>query len=152
MENMKNVTKLSDVRERHTEANAKVNVYRFDVFKGKQDETGKVVKVVSVGAAYLREGMKTYTLSLKTFLNDKFYLLPNSKPESSADFVILTRELAQNLTRKYFWNNVGVGRLLDGANKGLMALEWYMLADNVYMNLHPANVTELPEAAKADAA
>ena len=127
-------------------------VYRFDIFKGTHDSNGKIQKTKSIGAAYLRDGIKTYTVVLRTFLKDKFYLLPNSKPESKSDFVILTREPAQNIGRKYFWNNVGQGLLLEGINHGLMELSWDVLADGVYMNVHPVNVTEFPEAEKADAA
>lgn len=135
-----NVTKLADVMEsvrQRLNTQDKVTVYRFDIFKGKQDQDGKVVKIKSVGSAYLRDGLKTYTVNLKTLLGDKFYLLPNSKPEMGADFVILTREPAQNLGRKYFWNNVGDGRVLDGPNAGIMRLTWDIFAGDIYMNLHP---------------
>src|ERR1700690_3798987 len=93
----------------------KTTVYRFDVFKGTVDENGKVTKVKSVGSAYVREGLSTYTLHLKTFLKDTFYLLQNTK-SPSPDFVILTREPSQNMSRKYFWNSVGEGHVLDGPN------------------------------------
>ena len=142
---------LEGIRQK-AESQPMINVYRFDIFKGKRDPNGKVTKIKSVGAAYLRDGMKTYTVMLKTFLQDKFYLLTNSKPETKCDFVILTREPAQNSGRKYFWNNVGGGIILAGINHGLMELSWDVLASDLYMTLHPANVTELPEAARADAA
>jgi hypothetical protein len=131
----------------------KVTVYRFDIFKGSMDEEGTVTKIKSIGSAYVREGLKTYTLSLKTFLNEKFYLLPNSKPgKSTADYVILTREPGQNIGRKYFWNNVGEGVFLTDANHGLMKLSWDILSCDIFMNLNPVNVTELAEAAKANEA
>jgi hypothetical protein len=133
----------------------KVTVYRFDIFKGKVDDEGTVTKIKSVGSAYVREGLKTYTLSLKTFLNEKFYLLANSKPgqgRSNADYVILTREPGQNVGRKYFWNNVGEGTFLTDVNHGLMKLSWDILSCDIFMNLNPINVTELAEAVKADEA
>ena len=68
----------------------------------------------SVGAAYLRDGIKTYEVTLKTFLKDEFFRLPNHKADLKADFVILTREPAQTLKRKYFWNSVGLGQIMDG--------------------------------------
>ena len=135
-----------------SEATEKVSVYRFDIFKGAKDAEGKVTKIKSVGAAYLREGLKTYTVHLKTFLKDRFYLLPNSKGKGFADFVILTREPAQYSGRKYFWNSVGEGQMMDGANHGVVRLSWDVLADDIYMTLHPVNVSELREAAKADVA
>ena len=148
-----NVAKLSEVldsvRER-LNSSEKAPVYRFEIFKGKRDSSGKVVKVKAVGAAYLREGLKTYTVHLKTFLQDKFYLLPNSKPDTKAEFVILTREPAQFLGKKYFWNNVGAGHLLDGINHGVLQLDWDVLAGDLYMNLHAVNVSETPEATHAD--
>ena len=127
-----------------------VTVYRFDLFKGVKDATGKITKIKSVGSAYIREGLKTYTVHLKTLLKDTFYLLPNTRTDlSGADFVILTREPAQNSGKKYFWNSVGEGKLLDGVNHGTMQLSWdVLMADDLYMTLHPMNVSELPDAVR----
>ena len=153
MEKLNNVTQLAEIVDSVRQRLGNMaTVYRFDIFKGVRSESGKVSKVKSVGAAYLREGLKTYTVNLKTFLNDKFYLLPNSKREYDADFVILTREPALNPGRKYFWNNIGDGKVMDGINSGIMRLNWDVFGSDIYMTLHPANVTELPEAARADAA
>ena len=129
-----------------------VSVYRFDIFKGVLDAEGKVNKIRTIGAAYLRDGLKTYTVTLKTFLKDKFYLLPNSKPESKAEFVILTRELGQNISRKYFWNSVGEAVVMDGVNRGLMKLAWDVLADDIYMSCHPVTLAEAVDAGKVDEA
>src|SRR5687768_10220698 len=107
--------------------------YRFDIFKGQMGTDEKIKKVRSVGSAYLKDGQRTYIVNLKTFLNEKFFLLPNSKPENKFDFVILTREPAQNISRKYFWNNVGEGIFLEGLNHGLMKLSWDVLANDLYM-------------------
>lgn len=130
--------------------NSNVTVYRFDIFKGVKDAEGKVIKAKAVGSAYIREGLKTYTVHLKTFLKDTFYLLPNTRPDiSDADFVILTREPAQNSGKKYFWNNVGEGRMLKDANHGIMQLSWdVLIANDLYMTLHPINATELPDAVR----
>jgi hypothetical protein len=65
--------------------NEKPRTYRFDVFKGTRDTSGKVCKVKSVGSALLTEGTKTYTLYIKTFLHDPFYILPEQKPLRTAD-------------------------------------------------------------------
>lgn len=150
--NVMNFSQVVENIRQKSENQQTINVYRFDIFKGKRDNDGKVTKVKPVGAAYLRDGMKTYTVILKTFLQDRFYLLPNTKAGADCDFVVLTRELAQNIGRKYFWNNVGSGKILAGANHGLMELAWDVLAGDLYMSLHPTNVTELPEASRADAA
>lgn len=121
-------------------------VYRFDIFKGLSDNLGKIQKLKSVGSAYLRDGLKTYNVHLKTFLKDQFYLLPNSKPEDDSDFVILTREPAQKIWKKYFWNSVGEGKILTGTNHGIMKLSWDVLSEDLYLCLHPANISELPNA------
>jgi hypothetical protein len=141
---------VESIRSKVDPAAATVTVYRFDIFKGVKGSDGKVSKIKSVGSSYIREGLKTYTVHLKALLKDTFYLLPNTKPTTTdAEFVILTREPAQNSGKKYFWNNVGEGRVLDGVNHGLMQLSWdVLMADDIYMTLHPLNVSELPEALK----
>lgn len=143
---LKDVANFDDARR---EQNSYVTVYRFDLFKGFKDPDGKVKKIKTVGSAYIREGLKTYTVHLKTLLKDTFYLLPNTKQTTSnADFVILTRELAQNPGKKYFWNNVGEGRILGGENNGVMELVWDILGSDLYMTLHPINVSEIPQAVR----
>jgi hypothetical protein len=128
-------------------------VYRFDIFKGLVDDEGIVSKVKSVGSAYVREGMKTYALGLKTFLDDQFFLLKNSKPnQTDADYVILTREPARTPGKKYFWNNVGEGRVMDDCNHGLLKLSWDILGLDLYMNLNPINATSVMEVEKANEA
>lgn len=142
---------VESIRAKADAGNAtKVTVYRFDIFKGFKNSSGKVTKIKSVGSAYIREGLMTYTVHLKALLKDTFYLLPNTKPNTDADFVILTREAAQKAGKKYFWNNVGDGRILTDENHGIMQLSWdVLMADDIYMTLHPINVSELPDAAKS---
>ena len=137
----------SPVRE--NEHAGTVTVTRFDIFKGYKDPSGKVNKIKSVGSAYIRHGLRTYTVHLKTFLKDTFYLLENTRQiTSNADFVILTREPAQHSGKKYFWNSVGDGRVLDGDNERLMELSWDLLPGDVYLDMSPKNVSELPDAVK----
>src|ERR1700722_5001845 len=85
--------------------------FRFDIFKGETDEEGNVRRVRSVGAAHIVQGCKTYTVHLKTFLSDVFYLLPEEKKYTSADFLIYTREDSKLPNRKYYWNLVGEGKI-----------------------------------------
>lgn len=119
---------------------ARAKSFRFDVFKGVTDDSGKIHKLKSVGNGYLIEGCKTYTIYLKTFLNDVFYLLPEQKKLTNADYVILTREPSQNPSRKYFWNNIGDGCLLSGENSGLLQLNWDLFGvPDIYLNLYPRN-------------
>jgi hypothetical protein len=116
--------------------------FRFDIFKGEIDAEGKVRRVRSVGASHIIQGCKTYTVHLKTFLNDVFYLLPEEKKYTSADFLIYTREDSKLPNRKYYWNLVGEGKILDGENSGFMKLSFDVLGgDSIYMNLHPRETT-----------
>jgi hypothetical protein len=113
------------------------SVERFDIFKGVQTEAGKVEKIRSVGSASLRDGFNTYIVELKTLLDVRFYMLPCKDPSEGADFVILTRELARNSNRKYFWNVVGEGLGMTGPNRGLLKLSWDLFGENVYLNTVP---------------
>lgn len=129
-----------------------VQFIRFDVFKGAIAEDGTVSKVRSVGSAYVREGHQTYTIVLKTFLKDKFYLLPNTKSDFPADYVILTREPSFHAKRKFFWNSVGEGKLLEGQNHGIMKLSWDMLTGDIYMGLTPLGGVFKRDESQLDAA
>lgn len=122
----------------------KTTIYRFDIFKGETMPDGRVQKIKSVGNAYLREGLSTYTVHLKTLLKDTFYLLQNTK-SPRPDFVILTREPSRDPNRKYFWNHVGEANVLDGANDGIMCLRWDLLPGEIYMKVDPIKITELEE-------
>lgn len=130
---------------------ARVTIYRFDLFKGIKMEDGKIVKIKSVGSAFVREGLQTYTVHLKTLLKDTFYLLPNTRPNTPGDYVILTRELSQKPGKKYFWNNVGIGEFLDAPNDGIMRLSWdVLITDDIYMTLEPvraSDIADMPPAA-----
>lgn len=131
----------------------KSQVYRFDLFKGIPDASGKIQKARSVGSAYLREGLKTYTVYLKTFLKDPFYLLANPGENAGPDFSVLTREPSKNPRRKYFWHHVGEGRILGSENPGIARISFDMLGSEIYMNLYPVKVTEVePEPVVADLA
>ena len=125
--------------------NAKVKVYRFDVFKGKMNEEGKVEKVCSVGHSTLYEGSTTYSVYFKTLLKDLFYLLPEQDASRPYDFVILTREPSSIPGKKYFWNRVGVAKLLGDKNAGIMQLDFDLLFSGVdlYLNFHGATTKEL---------
>lgn len=143
---MSNIARISDV-------NQKVKIYQFDLFKGEADSSGKIIRTKKVGETFIRDGLKTYTVHLKALLGQTYYLLANNKQkDATADFVILTREPAKNLDRKYFWNDVGRGYILDETNHGLMRLSWDILISDLYMQLHPTKVTELEEVVQREAA
>lgn len=112
--------------------------YRFEIFKGSLGPDGVVRRVRSAGVALLTEGMKTYTVHMKTLFCDTFYLLPEQKNRSEADFAILTRELSTRPPRRYFWHNVGTGVILPAPNHGLVRLTWdFFGATDLYMSLYP---------------
>jgi hypothetical protein len=121
----------------------KTKIYRFDVFKGKQNEDGKIEKICSVGHATLYEGSATYTIYLKTLLKDQFYLLPERDAGRPFDLVILTREPSGLPGKKYFWNRIGTAKLLSNQNSGIMRLE-FDLFDKVelYLSFHDSTVKE----------
>lgn len=120
-------------------------IFRFDIFKGVPDVKGRIQKVKSVGHALITEGSHTYTIYLKTLLKDLFYMLPERTHLDKYDFVILTREESFKEGRKYFWNNVGEAKLMDGENRDLLKLSWDILgADDIYLNTIPTKKSVLP--------
>ncbi len=114
-------------------------VYRFDIFKGVVGPGGKIEKMRSVGIAYHTEGLATYHVHLKTFLNDAFFLLPE---ETSGQYGISTRGPSTFPGRKYFWHKVGAAVVLSGQNAGLMRLSFDLVTDDIYMNLYPKDSFE----------
>lgn len=122
--------------------NSERTIFRFDIFKGVKDETGKVQKVKSIGHALINEGASTYTIHLKALLKDQFFMLPERTHLDRYDFVILTREDSFREGRKYFWNNVGEAKLLEGENRDLLKLTWDLFgADDIYLNTLPTKKT-----------
>ena len=116
--------------------------YRFDIFKGEKDAAGKIKRIKSVGSAYRREGCKTYTIHIHTFLGEVYYLLPGFKERNQSDYVILTREPAHLPNKKFFWNLVGNGELICSESAGTIHLVWDMLgASDIYMSLYPKDHT-----------
>lgn len=125
--------------------NAERTIFRFDIFKGMADAKGRIKKVKSVGHALITEGSHTYTIYLKTLLKDQFYMLPERTHMDKYDFVILTREESFREGRKFFWNNVGEAKLLEGENRDLLKLTWDIFsADDIYLNTIPVKKSVLP--------
>lgn len=121
---------------------AERTIFRFDIFKGMVDTNGRVLKVKSVGHALITEGSHTYTVFLKTLLKDQFYMLPERTHTDLYDFVILTREESFKEGRKYFWNNVGEAKLMEGQNRDLLKLSWDLFgADDIFLNTIPTKKT-----------
>ena len=127
---------------------SKAKLYRFDVFKGLTRDDGKVEKLASVGHSTHYEGSATYTVYLRMFLKDQFYLLPEREVDRPFDFVILTREPSSLPGRKYFWNRIGTAKLLTNQNSGIMRLNFDLLEPvELYLNFHDSTVKEEQPAA-----
>jgi hypothetical protein len=125
------------------EKQGKVKIYRFDVFKGRQNDDGRIEKICSVGHATLYEGSATYTIYLKMLLKDQFYLLPERDVGRPFDFVILTREPSSLPGKKYFWNRVGTAKLLSDQSAGVMRLDFDLIANvDLFLNFHDSSFKE----------
>ncbi len=109
--------------------------YRFQVFQGEIDSSGKVKKTKSVGMAYLKEGQSMLTLRLWTFVSERFYLILNQNDASK--YLVMTRELNKNplAKNKYFWNIVGNGSI-DTA-QGLVTIDFDLFDKPIYLSTHP---------------
>ena len=120
--------------------------YRFEVFHGEKDTNGKVFKSKSVGMAYLRAGDQKYGLRLFTFVEDRFYLLPDQHDPST--YLILTsiRNQSVNAQRKYIWNVIGRGKA--DTKQGLIELHFDLFDRAIYVNIFPERSptgTKVPE-------
>jgi hypothetical protein len=120
--------------------------YRFEVFQGQKDANGKVSKSKSVGMAYLRPGDQKYGLRLFTFVEDRFYLLPDQHDPSI--YLILTsiRNQSPSAQRKYIWNVIGRGKV--DTKQGLIELHFDLFERPIYVNIFPersATGTKIPE-------
>ena len=124
----------------------KVEYNRFQVFQGEKNESGKVTKTKSVGMAYLKVGQSIITLRLWTFSWDRYYILPNKS--DATKYLVMSREPNKNpnAKNKYYWNIVGNGAV-DTVN-GVLALEFDLLSQPIYVNIHPepsSHSNSLPE-------
>jgi hypothetical protein len=120
--------------------------YRFEVFQGEKDTAGKVSKSKSVGMAYVRPGDQKYGLRLFTFVEDRFYLLPDQ--HESSKYLILTsiQNHSKDAKRKYIWNVVGSGKV--NTTQGLIELQFDLFEKPIYVSIFPersATGTKIPE-------
>lgn len=120
--------------------------FRFQVFQGDKDASGKVKKTKSVGMAYLKSGQNIFSLRLWMFSWDRYYILPNKN--DSSKYLVMTREPNKNpqAKNKYYWNIVGNGTV--DSTQGFLVLEFDLLSKPVYVSIHPessAHSVSLPE-------
>jgi len=104
--------------------------FRFQVFVKGTEEKKHVV-----GMAYLKEGQNMYTVRLWTFLDLKFYLLPNK--DDSSKYLIMTREpnKAQSSKNKFHWNIIGNGKA--SSKDGYLEMNFDLFEKKVCMSLFP---------------
>lgn len=109
--------------------------YRFQVFQGEKDSSGKMKKTKSVGMAYVKTGQSMLTLRLWTFVNEKFYMILNQNDASK--YLVMTREPNKNplAKNKYFWNIVGNATI--DTTQGLVTIDFDLLGKPIYMSTHP---------------
>lgn len=120
--------------------------YRFQIFQGQKNTSGKIEKTKIVGMAYLKEGQDTYTIRLWTFLNDKFFLIMSKNDPSN--FLVMSRETNKNPASKskYFWNVIGNGKAHSAQN--CIELRFDLFEKPLYMSIFPeskASSVILPE-------
>ncbi len=120
---------LKEILDTQMEKMKPIKFYRFQLFV-EGNEKNK-----TVGMAYLKEGQGIYTLRLWTFLDDKYFLLPNK--EDSSKYLLMTREPNKSGTskNKYFWNIVGNAKVQSGKN--VIELNFDLLDKKIYMSIFP---------------
>ncbi|MBS1963086.1 MAG: hypothetical protein JST04_12800 [Bdellovibrionales bacterium] len=109
--------------------------YRFQLFQGRRNAEGKLEKTKTVGMAYHAPGQENYTMRFWTFVQERYFLLPNNKV--SGRYFVMTREPNKkpDAKNKYFWNIVGSGQV-DSAS-GVVELELDLFEKRIYMNIFP---------------
>ncbi len=104
--------------------------YEFKIFISDNDGARK-----TVGVGTLKEGQDMYHLKLWSFLNEKFYLVPNRKDPKN--FYIMTREplKKQSSQRKFSWNIVGSAKA--NVTQDLIELSFDLFERKVFLNIVP---------------
>lgn len=109
----------------------KSQFYRFRAFvKDKESDMKK-----TVGSAYLHEDQSIFTLRVWTFLQSKFFLVPNK--DDARKYYVYTREpnSSPNSTNKYFWNIVGNAQANPAQNE--LEIRFDLFDKTIYLNLFP---------------
>ena len=115
-----------------------VQVKTFEIFKGKKDKTGKIIKKRAVGVSRLFGNTRTYHVFIKAISQARYFILPERENYDQYQYVILTREESKVPEHKFFWSSVGDGSVLLGKNTGLVSLNWdFFNSEDIYMNLNP---------------
>ena len=107
--------------------------YEFKVFITDEDGNRK-----PVGVGILKEGQDMYHLKIWSFLQEKFFLIPNRK--DAKKFYIMTREPLKNQSerRKFNWNIVGNAIATD---QDLIELNFDLFEKKIFLNIIPETFT-----------
>jgi len=121
--------------ENNNQEQSEPKFYRFQVFQANRNAAGKLEKTKTIGMTYHKPGEQNYTMRLWTFVDERFYILPNHN--QSGRYFVMTREANKNpnVKNKYYWNIVGSGQV-DSAN-GVIELEMDLFDKKIFMNIFP---------------
>ena len=110
----------------------------FDIFKGRKNKKGKVLKIRSIGHGYYDEEADYCDLLINGLEKEGYTLEPETDVDASHDYVIYYENLDSEELEP-----VGVDYLLHGRNAGLIRLEWdFYDSSNIYINLARYNASE----------
>jgi len=117
-------------------ATAVTPYYKFKIYLEEPDRMGSKTK--SIGMGYLREGEKTYTLRLWTFMNTKFYM--TACKSDSSKYLVFSREESANPLRgsKFFWAIVGSGYV--DTTKGHIELFFDLFSKPICVSIFPESL------------
>lgn len=110
----------------------------FDIFKGRKNKKGHVLKIRSVGHGYYDDESDYCELQINGLEKNGYILEPATDVNAPYDYVIYYENLdSEDLEQ------VGVGYLLSGRNAGLIHLEWdFYDSSNIYINLSRYKTSE----------
>jgi hypothetical protein len=103
----------------------------FDIFKGRTNKKGTVLKLRSIGHGYYDEASEFCELLINGLQKDSYSIMPESDIDADHDYNIFFEDLDSEDLEK-----VGVGYLLKKQNSGLIRLEWdFYGVKDIYINL-----------------
>lgn len=115
----------------------------FDIFKGKRNKKGRVLKIRSIGHGYYSEEADFCELQINGLDKEGYTLNPEPNVNAAHDYVIFFENLENEELEQ-----VGVGYLMHGKNSGLIRLEWdFYDSSNLYINLARYETREMVELA-----
>ncbi len=115
--------------------NEQVKPTVLSVFRGEKNSLGRVVPKRRVGKClfYETSGNHVLHIDLLPGQSHTFFLKPSSTPDK--DYAICIKEPMKTEPGKHLFREVGLARLCDAPNDGLLYLEWDFFGPNsIYMH------------------